>query len=132
MRKFLSVVLVTLSLTGGGCAPQLAVLTAATKSYDNPVTKQELYEIEASIRIVVAGLQVYRDACIQGHVDLRCRENIEAIQPYTQQIKPLLRELRQFVMTDNQVNAIVVYKRLTNLYNSITTEAATRGVKLGA
>ena len=133
MRKLLAITLLAFSL--GGCAQlQTAsmALTAATKSYDNPVTKQELFQIEASMRIVVEALLVYRRACIAGNVDLRCRENIMAIQPYTRQVKPLLVELRQFVMTDDQVSAIVVYKRLSNLYTSITTEAANRGVNLGA
>lgn len=132
MRKYLAVVLVTVSL--GGCAQlQTAsnLLTAATKSYDNPVTEQELYQIEASFRIAVEALLTYRRACIQGTADLRCYENIDAIHPYTKQIKPLLTELRAFVRSDDKVNGIVVYKRLANLYNTIITAASSRGVNLG-
>jgi hypothetical protein len=132
MRKFLAITLVALSL--GGCAQlQTAstVLNAATKSYDNPVTENELYQIESSMKIIVRGLLTYRRACIAGNADLRCRENVEAIQPYTRQVPSLLAELRSFVKNDDKVNGIVVYKRLSNLYNSIMTEATTRGVSLG-
>lgn len=133
MRKLLATVLVTISL--GGCAQMQTasnLLTAATKTYDNPVTEQELYQIEASFRIAVEALLTYRRACLQGTADLRCRENIEAIHPYTKQIKPLLLELRQFVRTEDRVNGIVIYKRLANLYNTIITAASARGVNLGA
>jgi hypothetical protein len=132
MRRIVLALVLSTSLAG--CAQlQTAsnLLTAATKSYDNPVTEQELYQIEASLRIVVEGLLTYRRACIAGTVDLRCRENIEAIQPYTSQVKPLLKELRSFVRNDDKVNGIVVYKRLANLYNSIVAAATSRGVNLG-
>jgi hypothetical protein len=132
MKRYIVVALVALSL--GGCAQlQTAgnLFNAATKSYDNPVTEQELYQIEASLRIVSIGLVTYRRECLKGTVDVNCRLNIEAIQPYTRQIKPLLLELRQFVRTDDKVNGIIVYKRLANLYNSIVTTATARGVNLG-
>jgi hypothetical protein len=133
LRKI--IIALALSISLAGCAQlQTAstVLTAATKSYDNPVTEQELYQIEASLRIVVAGLVTYRRACIAGNVDTNCKANIRAIQPYTKQVPPLLAELRAFVKSDDKVNGIVVYKRLSNLYNTIMTEATARGVNLGA
>lgn len=132
MKRYLAIAFVALSLSG--CAQMQTasnLLTAATKSYDNPVTEQELYQIEASLRIVVEGLLTYRRACIAGSVDKNCRANIEAIQPYTRQVKPMLAELRAFVRSDDKVNGIVVYKRLSNLYNSIVTTATARGVNLG-
>lgn len=132
MRKYLLIVLVTLSL--GGCAQlQTAqnLFTAATKSYDNPVTEQELYQIEASLRIVVEALLTYRRECIKGNVDVHCRENIELVQPYTRQVDPLLAELRGFVRSKDKINGIVVYKRLANLYNSIVQTATARGINLG-
>jgi len=132
MRKYLAVALITLSL--GGCAQlQTAstVFNAATKTYDNPVTKQELYQIEASLRIVSVALLTYRQQCLKDAVDVNCRANIEAIQPYTRQVEPLLVELRGFVRNDDKVNGIVVYKRLSNLYNSIVSTATARGVNVG-
>lgn len=132
MRKYLAITLVALTL--GGCAQlQTAsnLVTAATKSYDNPVTEQELYQIEASLRIVVEALLTYRRQCIAGNVDVNCRQNIELIQPYTRQVRPLLIELRQFVRNDDKVNGIVVYKRLANIYNQIVSTASARGMNLG-
>lgn len=131
MRKYLAIVLVSFSLVGGGCAPQLAVLSAATKTIQNPVTKNDLFQIEASLKLVTTGLKTYRRLCLQDAVDKNCRSNIEAIQPYSSQVYPLLAELSSFVRTNDQVNAIVVYKRLVNIYTSITTEAAARGISLG-
>lgn len=133
MRKLVAIMLVALSVAG--CAQlQTAstVLNAATKTYDNPVTEQELYQIEASLRIVTVGLVTYRRECLKGTVDKNCRANIEAIQPYTRQVPALLVELRSFVKTDDRVNGILVYKRLSNLYNQIITQSTARGVNLGA
>lgn len=133
MRKYLAVVMVTLTL--GGCAQlQTAqnLMNIATASIDNPVTAEKMYQIEASLRIAVEALLTYRRACLAGSADLRCRENIEAIQPYTRQVPPLLAELRLFYRNDDKVNALVVYKRLGNIYNSIVTQAASRGINVGA
>jgi hypothetical protein len=131
MRKIVLALALSLSLAGAGCAPQLAMLSAATKTIDNPVTKNDLFQIEASIKLVTTGLKTYRRLCLQDAVDKNCRSNIEAIQPYSSQVYPLLAELISFVRTNDQVNAIVVYKRLVNIYTSITTEAAARGISLG-
>jgi len=132
VKRIFLVLALSLSIAGGGCAPQLAVLSAVTKTIDNPVTKQDLFQIEASLKLVTTGLKTYRRLCLQGAVDKNCRSNIEAIQPYSSQVYPLLAELSSFVRTNDQVNAIVVYKRLVNIYRSITTEAAARGISLGA
>lgn len=131
MRRIVLVIVLGMSLAGcAGLQNASNAISVATKSIDNPVTNTELYEIEASLRIVMAGLVTYRRACLQGTVDKNCRSNILAIQPYTRQVPALLTELRDFVRSDDRVNAIVIYKRLTNIYTSITTEAATRGVSL--
>jgi hypothetical protein len=133
MRKYLAIVLVTLSL--GGCAQLSAIsggLSLVTKTIQNPVTETELYQIEASIRIVTEALLTYRRACIAGSADLRCRENIAAIQPYTKQIPTLLTQLRQFVRTNDQINAVVIYNQLTQLYTNVKSSAAQLGIPLGA
>lgn len=133
MKQLVAAALVALTL--GGCAQMQSAGTAisvVTKTYDNPVTERELYQIEASLRIAAEALLTYRRACIAGTVDLRCRENIEAIQPYTRQVHPLLVQLRDFVRRDDRVNAISVYRRLSDLYTTITNEAARRGVSIGS
>jgi hypothetical protein len=133
MRKFIAIAMVALSL--GGCAQLSAIsggLSLVTKTIQNPVTETELYQIEASIRIVTEALLTYRRACIAGSADLRCRENIEAIQPYTKQIPTLLTQLRQFVKTNDQINAVVIYNQLTQLYTNVKSSAAQLGIPLGA
>jgi hypothetical protein len=133
MRKFLAIAMVALSL--GGCAQLSAIsggLSLVTKTIQNPVTETELYQIEASIRIVTEALLTYRRACIAGSADLRCRENIAAIQPYTKQIPTLLTQLRQFVRTNDQINAVVIYNQLTQLYTNVKSSAAQLGIPLGA
>lgn len=132
MRKYLAIVMVALSL--GGCAQLSAVsggLSLITKTIQNPVTEQELYQIEASIRILTEALLTYRRACIAGSADLRCRENIEAIQPYTRQVPPMLAQLRGFVRNNDQINAVVLYNQLTQLYTNVKSSAAQLGVPLG-
>ena len=133
MRKLLAIVMVTLTL--GGCAQLSAVsggISLVTKTIQNPVTKQELYQIEASLRILTEALLTYRRACIANSADLRCRENIAAIQPYTRQVPGLLAELRSFVKNDDQINAVVVYNRLSNLYTTLKTSAVSLGIPTGA
>jgi hypothetical protein len=133
MKRYLAVALVALSL--GGCAQLSAVsggLSLISKTIQNPVTEQELYEVEASARILVEALLIYRRACLAGSADKNCRANIAAVQPYTQQIKPLLIQLRQFVKNDDQINAVVIYNRLTSLYTTVKSSAAQLGIPLGA
>lgn len=133
MRKYLAIVFVALSL--GGCAQLSAVsggLSLITKTVQNPVTDQELYQIEASIRILTEALLTYRRACINGSADLRCRENIAAIQPYTRQVPTLLTQLRLFVRNNDQINAVVIYNQLTQLYTNVKSSAAQLGIPLGA
>lgn len=133
MRKYIAMALVAISL--GGCAQLQTVsqiATIATKTVDNPVTTQELFQIEASLRIVTEGLLTYRRACIAGTVDVNCRANIALIQPYTQRVPALLSQLRVFVRTQDKVNAWIVYQQLGTLYTNITSTATARGVSLGA
>ena len=132
MRKALASLSIVLVL--GGCA-QLQTLQNvakfATATITNPVTK----EMEAQIELGFdAGLQVllaYRRACIAGTADVNCRRNIEVIQPYTRQAKPLIAQLRQFVDTNDQVNAVVVYNQLVALYGNLKSSAAAVGMNIG-
>lgn len=133
MRKLVAIVLVSLSLAG--CAQLQAVsggLSLITKTIQNPVTQDELYAVEASARVLTEALLVYRRACLAGSADKNCRANIEAIQPYTRQVPPLLVQLRLFVKNDDQINAVVIYNRLTSLYATVKSSAAQLGIPLGA
>lgn len=132
MRRYLVVVLVALSL--GGCAQLQAVssgLSLVTKSVTNPVTENELYQIEASINILVTGLNAYRKACLDGAADKNCRANILAIQPYTKEVPVYLAQLRSFVRNNDQINAANTYNTLVTLYGNAKQTALNLGVKLG-
>lgn len=132
MKRIFLVLALGLSLTG--CAQLSAVtqgISLTTKTIANPVTQEELYAIEASIRIAVTGLQAYKDACVQGSADKNCRANIASIQPYTRQIPPLLIQLRGFVKNNDQINATVVYNQLTSLYVNLKNAALAVGISVG-
>jgi hypothetical protein len=133
MKRLILAFFVALSL--GGCA-QLQTLGTlsdiATKSIANPVTKDDLYRIDAGITILVAGLNTYKKACVENLVDANCYANVAAIQVYTRQVPPYLAQLHRFVRQNDQVNAVVVYNQLSSLFNIVRNEATARGVKTGA
>lgn len=132
MKKALAVVLVTLTL--GGCAQLQAVsggLSLVTKSIANPVTENELYQIEASVNILAKGILAYRRACVAGNADVNCRANLLAIQPYTKELDVYLPQLRRFVRTNDQLNAASVYNTMVELYGNAKQTALRLGVNLG-
>lgn len=136
MKKILLVA--ALALTLGGCASFTktieqvrTVVSVATKSYTNPVTKNDLYKIESGVALIVDGLNIYRSQCIKKLVDTNCRANIAAIQVYTRQLPPLLTQLRGFVKNNRQIDAIGVYNEVTALIANIKTAASRAGIKIG-
>lgn len=133
MRKIVAVVMLAVAL--GGCAQLQTVgtgISLITKSVTNPVTENELYQIEASVSIVVKALVTYRRACIAGNADVNCRANIAAIQPYTKEVPIYLAQLRRFVRDNDQVNAATAYNTLTTLLTNAKSTAVRLGVNLGA
>lgn len=133
MRRIL--LALTISFALAGCA-QLQTLQNvakfATATITNPVTKEMEAQIELGFDAGVQILLAYRRACIAGTADKNCRRNIEVIQPYTKQAKPLLAQLRSFVDNNDQVNAVVVYNQLVTLYGNLKTTAANLGMDIGA
>lgn len=132
MKKYLLIASLAISL--GGCASLNNIGTAvslATKSVANPVTRTEEVQMEAAIDAAIIVLQGYKKACIQGTADKPCKANIKAIQRYTLQMQPLIRQLRAFVDNDDQINAIVVYNQLTALYANFKNSAAQLGYNVG-
>lgn len=125
----------TVAFALGGCA-QLQTLQNvakfATATITNPVTKEMEAQIELGFDAGVQILLAYRRACIAGTADKNCRRNIEVIQPYTKQAKPLIAQLRSFVDNNDQVNAVVVYNQLVTLYGNLKTAAANLGMDIGA
>jgi len=124
-----------LSLSLAGCANLEAIsngLSLATASVANPVTQTKEAEIELAVDSAIKVLQTYKRACVAGTADVHCRDNIGQIQAYTRQIKPLVGQLRNFVDTNDQVNAVVVYNQLSQLYATMKAAAASLGVSLGS
>lgn len=121
-----------LALALGGCAQLQKVQDAVsviTTGVDNPVTPEKLDSAEAGLQLVITGLRTYKKACVQGIADAQCRGNIAAIQAYTRQIPPILRDVRRFVDENDQVNAIKVYRTLVNLVADMKASAANVGIK---
>ncbi len=132
MKKLLAVALLALSL--GACSTLQNIGTAislTTKSYTNPVTKDDLYKVESGVKIAFAGLQAYKDSCAQGLVDTNCRANVAAIQQYTRQLPPLLVQLRSFVKNNDQINATVAYNQIVTLIANLKTAAGNVGINIG-
>lgn len=132
MRRYVAVVLVTLSL--GGCAQLSAVsqgISLATKTITNPVTREDEAKVELAMDTALQLLLTYRRACIAGTADKNCRANIEMLQPYTRAAVPLLKQLRGFVDNNDQINASVVYNQLTSLYVNLKAAAQSVGVNVG-
>ena len=128
------VLVLALSLSLGACA-QLQTLQNvakfATATITNPVTKEMEAQIELGFDAALQILLSYRRACIAGNADVNCRRNIEIIQPYTRQAKPLIAQLRSFVDNNDQVNATVAYNQLVALYGNLKRAAAEVGMSVG-
>ncbi len=133
MKRILIVTALALSLAG--CAEMQAIsngVSLATASISNPVTKTKEGEIELALNSAVQVLMTYKRACIAGTADKNCRDNIAQIQAYTRQIKPMVIQLRGFVDNNDQVNAVVVYNQLSQLYVNMKAAASSLGVSLGS
>lgn len=130
MRRLGAVCVIIGALALGACA-QLQALSAgislATKSIANPVTKTEEAQVELAIDAAIVALRGYKKACIAGTADKNCRANIAAIQKYTMQMPGLIAQLRNFVDSNDQINAIVVYNQLTSLYSNFKLAAVGLG-----
>lgn len=133
MRKIIFVIALSLSIAG--CA-QLQTLQNvahfATAAINNPVTPAMEAQIELGFDTAVQLLLTYRRACLRGQADVNCRQNIEIIQPYTIQAKPVIARLRSFVDNNDQVNAVVAYNQLLGLYGGLKTSAAAVGMNVGS
>lgn len=133
MKKLLLIGLLAVSL--GGCATFQKIESAislTTRSFTNPITLTDLYAAENGVTLAFVTLNTYKAACINGTADKSCRANIQAIQAWTRQLPPLLAQLRTFVKTNDQLNAITVYNQLTALVATVKTAAANAGINVGS
>lgn len=125
MRKIAFALVLAFGLFG--CAG----LNLAFQSTANPITKDMLYEVENGMTIAFAALNTYRRSCNQGLIPVGCKQVLAKIRVYTIQIPPLLKTLRTFVKTNDQVNAVVVYNTIIGLITSFKAEASASGVIVG-
>jgi hypothetical protein len=132
MKKLVLAAILMLSI--GGCASLQNLGTAisiGTTSIANPVTPTRLNQMESAVTLVFAGLNAWRTSCVQGVIPASCKQQITAVQVYTRQIPPYLTQLRTFVKTNDQVNAVAVFNNLANLVDTIKTHAAAGGAPIG-
>lgn len=135
MKKYLVLVLVTLSL--GGCAKlqELSdkfqnIADFATATVSNPVTPTKLKQVESGVLLVFKGMNLWKTSCSQRLINEDCNKQIAAVQVYTRQIPPYLLQVRQFVKANDQVNAVVVYNTLVDLIKTVKAQVAANGIKV--
>lgn len=127
MRKLAIVLALSLGLSG--CANLSQVLTFATTSVNNPVTPAMVYKVENTMIVAVSGLLAYKNACIAKTIDQSCRTTIPKLQVYTRQAAPVIKQLRAFVRTNDQVNAIKAYNLVSALLDDFKATAVANGVR---
>lgn len=136
MKRYLAIGLLAFSL--GGCAtlPTIHAIETAiqlgTATIANPVTKQRLYQIEQAITIVFVGLNTWKDQCKARTIPASCRDQIAHVQIYTRQLPIYLKQLRTFVKNDDQINAILVFNRVTETISAVKAQAAVNNQKIGS
>jgi hypothetical protein len=132
MYRKLAILLVVI-LPLGGCAALQNIETAvsvATVSVANPVTKERLNQLENVAILVFSGLNGWRQACISGAIPSSCKGQIAAVQVYTRKIPPYLTQLRAFVNSNDQINAVTVYNNVMGLITTVKAQAASNGVTI--
>jgi uncharacterized protein YceK len=130
MRNLVLILAVIFSTALSGCAEVSRVTEALTVGVQNPVTKQDLYQIENGMIIAFAGLNAYKRVCVQGVIDQSCRDVIRTLQVYTRQLPALLANARTFVRSGDQINARVAYNALLDVYNRFRSIATANNVKV--
>lgn len=127
MKRFLILCAVALSL--GGCANLPKIIELATVGVSNPVTPDMVYRVENGMIVAVSGLVAYKRACIAKTIDQACRGTIMKLQVYTRQAAPAIKDLRVFVRTNDQVNAIKAYNLVSSLLDQFKSTALIAGVR---
>lgn len=109
----------------------VALFLAGCATYNNPISKNTLYAAENGAIVVFAGLNAYKQSCALNVIPQSCRGVIARMQVVTRQIPPYLRQLRDFVKNNDQVNAIVAYNQVQGLITTARSIAAQNAVPMG-
>lgn len=131
MRKILLTIALCVGLASCASNPLTEALNFATTGVANPITKNMLYDAENGAIVVFAGLNAYKQTCVQGAIPSSCKATIAAIQNYTRQIPPQLKVLRAYVKNNDQVNAGVVYNTIMQLLANAKSTASANGINIG-
>jgi len=126
-------IVLTLSFSLGGCSTLQGIVNAVeigTTSIANPITKERLNQLENVAILVFSALDGWKRACVNGVIPASCKAQIAQVQVYTRQIPPYLNQLRVFVRTNDQVNAITVFNNVTGLISTVRAQAANHGVTI--
>lgn len=126
MKRLLPL-LFALTLMGCSVGENLALVNDAFTLRPNPITQDMLTDIEKSATVAFIGLTSYKQFCVRKIIDQSCRGVVERLQVYTRQAKPLLKNLRNFVDNDDQVNAPIAYARVKTLIEDLRRETPTVG-----
>ena len=131
MRKLMLIFPVLLLL--GGCAGLAESVIGLpngilTQSVQNPVSKDTLFRVESGLRVVVAGLQTYKNYCNTRPVGDKCDAVVQQLQAYSRQARPMVAQLRVFVRRNDQVNARVVFTTLKALFAEFQALATREGI----
>lgn len=121
MRK-LAILLFALTL--GACS----TVGVVTQSYDNPITRERLYQLENSLILAVSAANSYKRLCAKQLINERCRVVIAKLQSFTRPAAKALPRLRTFVRTNDQINAIVLYREISGYISDFKSAAAAEGV----
>jgi|SRR5580765_4209486 ABC-type uncharacterized transport system auxiliary subunit len=128
MKRLFLVPLLCLSL--GGCLTLQGIETAyqvGTVSITNPVTRDRLYTMEQAVKLTFIGLNTWKKLCVQGQINVNCKQQVRTVQVYTASVPLYLKQLRAFVANNDQINAIVVFNQLSDLIATVKTQAVAGG-----
>lgn len=113
------IIILALALTLSACAGMpKSVLDGGTSIFadtTNPVTKERLFQIEATLSTAAAAAVVYRRSCLNGTLPASCRSVVEKMRSYSATARGLVKRLRVFVRNNDQVNAIQVLIQLNGV-----------------
>lgn len=137
MKRYLAIFVVALSL--GGCAgtvERIAESTlglpegALTEQYNNPITWQMSAQIQQGLRVVVAGLRTHKRLCERSVLPPSCVDDVNRLQGYVRDARPVIAELRVFVKKNDQVNARLAFNTVVGIIKTLRQDAVRSGVPI--
>lgn len=120
--RTIAVLVLAIALAGCGTTRTLV------KGVANPVTTEDMYRVEQTAVLVVAGLNAYRDVCERGLISAKCRDTVVQLQSFTRPAAAALRSLRIYFKNNDRLNAINSYNTLVQLLADVRAVAQANGV----